>query len=99
MHYGEYAFRDKEWGGYLTPATKTIYLSPLSMSAVKMQKEEQGRGVKMGQWIGLSYCDELKIRKFYSEPGIEGGKKCKLWTSRTCNCRDFKGHVPDLYDE
>ena len=50
-----------------------------------MQKEEQGRGVKMGQRIGLSYCDELKIRKFYSEPGIEGGKKCKLWTSRQVN--------------
>ena len=40
--------------------------------------ENHGRGVKLGQRIGLSYCDELKIRKFYAEPDIAGGKKCKL---------------------
>ena len=47
-----------------------------------MQMENWGRGVRIGQRIGLSYCDELKLRRFYSEPGIKGGKVCKLWTPR-----------------
>ena len=52
--------------------------------------ENHGRGVKLGQRIGLSYCDELKIRKFYAEPDIAGGKKCKLWTSRFVNTQNLK---------
>ena len=47
-----------------------------------MQTENYGRGVTIGQRIGLSFCDELKLRRFYSEPGIVGGKKCKLWSPR-----------------
>ena len=44
--------------------------------------EEATSGLTIGQRIGLSHCDELKIRRFYSEPGIRGGKKCQLWTPR-----------------
>ena len=48
-----------------------------------MQLKNNGKGVKIGQRVGLSYCDELKIRRFYSEPNIKGDKKCKLWTLRS----------------
>ena len=32
-----------------------------------MQLKNAGRGVTLGQRKGLSFCDELKIRRFYSE--------------------------------
>ena len=47
-----------------------------------MQKENFGKGVTIGQRIGLSFCDELKLRRFYAEPGIRGGKQCQLWSPR-----------------
>ena len=48
-----------------------------------MQLKNNGKGVKIGQRVGLSYCDELKIRRFYSEDNIKGNKKCNLWTLRS----------------
>ena len=48
-----------------------------------MQLKNNGKGVKIGQRVGLSYCDELKIRRFYSENNIKGEKKCNLWTLRS----------------
>ena len=99
MHYGEYAFRNKEWGGMSAQFTRTIYPSPLSISAIAMQLKNYGRGVKMGQRIGLSFCDELKLRRFYSEPGIKGNKKCQLWTERTCLCKNYQGTNPAGYDQ
>ena len=48
-----------------------------------MQLKNNGKGVKIGQRVGLSYCDELKIRRFYREPNIKGDKKCDLWTLRS----------------
>ena len=36
MHYGAYAFRNKEWGSYLSQATRTIFPSPLSLAAIKV---------------------------------------------------------------
>ena len=47
----------------------------------------------------MSYCDELKIRRFYSEPGIVGGRTCELWTERTCKCKDNSGGHPKGYDD
>ena len=47
-----------------------------------MQKENFGKGVTIGQRIGLSFCDELKLRRFYAEPGIRGRKQCELWSPR-----------------
>ena len=37
MHYGEYAFRNKEWGGIASQATRTLYPNPLSISSVMVQ--------------------------------------------------------------
>ena len=104
MHYGEYAFRNKEWGGIASQATRTLYPNPLSVSSVmvwiannfyictsfsvQMQKENFGKGVTIGQRIGLSFCDELKLRRFYAEPGIRGRKQCEVWSPRfrAVNC-------------
>ena len=36
MHYGEYAFRNKEWGGMASQITRTIFPSPLSLNAIKV---------------------------------------------------------------
>ena len=47
-----------------------------------MQKENFGKGVTIGQRIGLSFCDELKLRRFYAEPGIRGRKQCEVWSPR-----------------
>ena len=51
-----------------------------------MQKENFGKGVTIGQRIGLSFCDELKLRRFYAEPGIRGRKQCEVWSPR---CRSM----------
>merc|ERR1711974_6831 len=64
MHYGEFAFRNKEWGDLSAQFTRTIYPTPWSLSSVFMQLKNYGRGVTMGQRIGLSFCDELKIRRW-----------------------------------
>ena len=37
MHYGEYAFRNKEWGGIASQATRTLYPNPLSVSSVMVR--------------------------------------------------------------
>ena len=50
--------------------------------SVQMQKENFGKGVTIGQRIGLSFCDELKLRRFYAEPGIRGRKQCEVWSPR-----------------
>jgi len=94
MHYNVYAFRNKKWGGYMEQLTRTIFPMPFSLHAIQMQLKNKGRGVMIGQRDGLSNCDELKIRRLYSEDGIEGGKKCKLWNERTCACKDYAGDGP-----
>ena len=132
MHYGEFAFRNKEWGGIASQATRTLYPNPLSVSSVmvwprkifdpaynnfsvQMQKENFGKGVTIGQRIGLSFCDELKLRRFYAEPGIRGRKQCEIWSPRfwalcqcviinsqscrTCKCRDYAGETPEGYND
>ena len=94
-----YSFRNKEWGGIGSQATRTIYPHPLKVSSlmvwtyseptcviqyfsVQMQKENFGKGVTIGQRLGMSFCDELKIRRYYSEPGIKGRRQCELWSPR-----------------
>ena len=49
----------------------------------QMRMKNHGKGVKIGQRVALSYCDELKIRRFYREPNIEGDKRCSLWNVRS----------------
>ncbi|XP_023349589.1 zinc metalloproteinase nas-4 isoform X2 [Eurytemora carolleeae] len=87
MHYDTYAFRNKDWGGVGAVLTRTIYPNPLAWESIKAQTENWGRGAYMGQRIGLSFCDELKIRRHYSKPGLKGGEGCNIWTPRTCRCK------------
>jgi len=103
MHYNIYAFRNKVYSGYAAFLTRTIY--PWGFQGALMQATNwagqlgfgTGPGVEIGQRKGFSPCDELKIRRLYSEtnPPIRGGKTCKLWTERTCNCKDSNGNRPD----
>ena len=88
MHYDDYAFRNRMWNGELTKwMTRTIYPNPFSWDSIKAQTENYGRGAEVGQRIGLSFCDELKIRRHYAKPGLKGGRSCALWTPRTCRCK------------
>ena len=37
MHYGEFAFRNKEWAGLVSEFTRTIYPNPLSVQALQVR--------------------------------------------------------------
>jgi len=87
MHYDSYAFRNKKYSGLSAILTRTIYPNPLSISSLESITEDDFRGTVVGQRVGLSFCDELKIRRHYAAPGLVGGKKCELWTPRTCRCK------------
>jgi len=87
MHYDSYAFRKDIKSGLLAFTTKTILPDLLSWQTIKQQTEHYGRGAVVGQRVGLSFCDELKLRRHYGKPGVKGGRKCNLWTPRTCACK------------
>ena len=56
-----------------------------------MQLKNWGRGVTMGQRIGLSFCDELKIRRFMSSD--ENTKKAIYFCLLPLSQMLFNGRV------
>jgi len=86
MHYDAFAFRNDRHDGISSLFTRTLYPNPTSFAALGAAFSHF-KGTTMGQRLGLSFCDELKIRRHYSKPGLEGGKVCKLWNARTCRCK------------
>jgi len=85
MHYNEYAFSRS--------SKRTIFPNPKHKSSWTynkdkklINKEYNGHEPYIGQRVGLSFCDELKIRRYYSLPGMNENRICLLWNERTCRC-------------